>query len=167
MESSVLGLLAGVLGTVVLTVAEKIAASISGREPSTVPGQVAAKLTGRDPKTHPEVTQRLNPVVHWTHGIVLGAVVGLLALAGLSFLPATLIFFGLVWGGDVLLYRALGIAELPWKWSRSELLADLWGKVPTPWRRAQPSLLSTAPSSVSPTPTWGSSPPQSQSGELP
>lgn len=123
-----LGLLAGAVGTVALTLAEKVEASISGREPSTVPGQVGAKLTGRDPNAHPEVAQRLNPVVHWAHGIVLGAVLGLLVFAGLSFLPATLVFFGLVWGGDVLLYRALGIAEMPWKWSRSELLADLWGK---------------------------------------
>ena len=80
---------------------------ISGREPSTVPGQVGAKLTGRDPKTQPQVAERLNPIVHWVHGISLGAVRGLLGLAGLSFLPATGVFFLVVWGGDVLLYRVL------------------------------------------------------------
>lgn len=33
-----------------------------------------------------------------------------------------------VWGGDVLLYRALGIAKMPWSWSGPELAGDLWGK---------------------------------------
>lgn len=123
-----LGLLAGVAGTVVLTLAEKLQMRVSGREPSTVPGQVGAKLTGRDPEVHPQVAERLNPVVHWMHGIGLGAVRGLLDVAGLGFVPATAVFFVLVWGGDALLYRALGIAEMPWNWSRSDLLSDLWGK---------------------------------------
>lgn len=128
LEAIGLGLLAGVLGTLALTLAEKIEIRISGREPSTVPGQVGAKLTGRDPKTQPQVAERLNPIVHWVHGISLGAVRGLLGLAGLSFLPATGVFFLVVWGGDVLLYRALGIAKMPWSWSGSELAGDLWGK---------------------------------------
>jgi len=123
-----LGLLAGTVGTVALTLAEKIEIRISGREPSTVPGQVGAKLTGRDMEADPQVAERLNPVVHWVHGISMGAVRGLLGLAGLSFLPATGVFFLVVWGGDVLLYRALGIAKLPWSWSGPELAADLWGK---------------------------------------
>lgn len=58
----------------------------------------------------------------------MGAVRGLLGLAGPSFLPATGVFFAVVWGGDVLLYRALGIAKMPWSWSGSELASDLWGK---------------------------------------
>ena len=28
----------------------------------------------------------------------------------------------------MLLYRALGLAEMPWKWSRFELISDIWGK---------------------------------------
>ncbi len=123
-----LGLLAGAVGTVALTLAEKIEIQISGREPSTVPGQVGAKVIGRDPQTHPQVAERLNPVVHWAHGVSMGAVRGLLGFAGLSFLPATGVFFLVVWGGDVLLYRALGIAKLPWSWSGAELAGDLWGK---------------------------------------
>lgn len=123
-----LGLLAGAVGTVALTLAEKIEMRISGREPSTVPGQVGAKLTGRDPQTQPQLAERLNPAVHWSHGISMGAVRGLLGYAGLGFFPATGVFFLVVWGGDVLLYRALGIAKMPWSWSGAELAADVWGK---------------------------------------
>jgi hypothetical protein len=123
-----LGLLAGTVGTVALTLAEKIEMQISGRELSTVPGQVGAKVIGRDAQADPQVAERLNPVVHWVHGISMGAVRGLLGFAGLGFLPATGVFFLVVWGGDVLLYRALGIAKMPWSWSGPELAADLWGK---------------------------------------
>ncbi len=123
-----LGLLAGAVGTVALTLAEKAEIRISGRESSTVPGQVGAKITGSDPETHPDMAERLNPVVHWAHGVSMGAVRGLLGFAGLSFLPATGVFFVVVWGGDVLLYRALGIAKMPWSWSAAELASDLWGK---------------------------------------
>jgi hypothetical protein len=69
---------------------------MTGRESSTIPGQVGAKLTGRDPQTHPAVVQRLNPIVHWIHGISLGAVRGLLDFAGLGALAATLVFYPLV-----------------------------------------------------------------------
>ena len=123
-----LGMVAGVAGTIILTLAEKGEMAITGREPSTVPGQVGARLSGHDPEQSPELVERLNPVVHWAHGIALGGVRGLLGAAGLSFLPATAAFFALVWGGDVLLYRVLGIAEMPWKWTGAELASDLWGK---------------------------------------
>ena len=122
------GVAAGTAGTLALTLAENAEMKLSGREPSPVPGQVAAKLLGRDPDADPAVTKRLSPLVHWTHGITLGAVRGLLDAAGLSPRAATLAFYPLVWGGDALLYRALGIAPAPWRWSRGELLTDLFGK---------------------------------------
>lgn len=122
------GLVAGTAGTLALTLAEHAEMKLTGRKPSTVPGEVGAKLLGRDPDSDPALTQRLSPLVHWTHGISLGGVRGLLDAAGLSPRAATLAFYPVVWGGDALLYRALGIAPAPWRWSRSELLTDLFGK---------------------------------------
>jgi hypothetical protein len=48
------------------------------------------------PRRTPDVVQRLNPIVHWIHGISLGAVRGLLDLAGLGALAATVVFYPLV-----------------------------------------------------------------------
>ena len=127
-EAVGLGLAAGVVGTIALTIAETVEMRITGRESSTIPGQVGAKLSGRDPQAHPAVVQRLNPIVHWIHGISLGAVRGLLDVAGLGALAATVVFYPLVWGGDALLYRTLGLASAPWKWERGALLTDLYGK---------------------------------------
>ena len=123
-----LGLAAGAVGTVALTIAEKAEMAVTGRKPSTVPGQVGAKLSGRDPDTNPDVVERLDPVVHWAHGIGLGAVRGLLDVAGMSRSAATLVFFPIVWTGDAALYGTLGIAPPPWRWTRQELATDLFGK---------------------------------------
>ncbi len=122
------GLAAGAVGTVALTLAEKAEMRLTGRAASTVPGQVGAKLAGRDPEAEPALVERLNPVVHWGHGISLGAVRGLLDVAGLGAPGATATFYALVWGGDAALYRALGLAPPPWRWERKELLTDLYGK---------------------------------------
>jgi hypothetical protein len=70
--------------------------------------------------------ERLNPLVHWGHGIGLGVVRA--ALEGVGRWRATLAFFPIVWAGDAMLYRALGIAPSPWRWSREELATDLFGK---------------------------------------
>ena len=122
------GLVAGVIGTVALTLAEKAEMKVTGRAPSSVPGQVGTKLTNRDPARDPDRVERLDPVVHWAHGIGLGAVRGGLDRAGLSPLAATLAFYPLVFGADAALYRALGIADAPWSWPRAELATDLFGK---------------------------------------
>lgn len=127
-EALGLGLAAGAIGTVALTLAETAEMRLTGREASALPGQVGTKLAGRDPETDPELVQRLNPIVHWAHGTALGAVRGLLDLAGLGALLATAVFYLLVWSGDALLYRVLGLAPAPWKWTRTELLTDLYGK---------------------------------------
>ena len=128
LEAIGLGLAAGAIGTVALTLAESAEMKLTGREASSVPGEVGPKLARRDPNENPILVERLNPVVHWGHGIGLGAVRGLLDVAALVPLVATLAFYPIVWGGDAALYRALGIAPMPWRWSRAELATDLFGK---------------------------------------
>ncbi len=123
-----LGVVAGAVGTAVLTVAERAEMAITGRESSTVPGQVGAKLAGREVESNAALVERLNPAVHWGHGIALGAVRGLLDGAGLNPATATLAFYPMVFGGDAALYRALGIAPPPWRWTRRDLATDLFGK---------------------------------------
>ncbi|MGX1887660.1 hypothetical protein [Streptomyces sp. NPDC055287] len=121
-----LGLAAGAVGTVVLTLSETIEQRLTGRETSTVPGRVGAALTGK--KGDEATAEKLNTPVHWAHGITLGAVRGALALTGLGPVAATAVHYALVWGGDVTLYRSLGIAPWPWQWSPQELATDLFHK---------------------------------------
>ena len=122
------GLLAGAIGTAALTLAEKAEMRLTGREASTVPGQVGAKLARRDPEESASLVARLNPIVHWSHGIGLGVVRALVDAAGLRPATATFVFYPIVWGGDAALYQALGIADVPWRCSGDELGADLLHK---------------------------------------
>jgi hypothetical protein len=127
-RAAALGMIAGAVGTVAMTISERLEMSLTGRAPSTVPGQVGAHLLpGADPEAPADVA-RLNGPVHWGHGIAMGAIRGLLDVAGLQGPSATGAHFALVWGGDAALYRALGIADVPWRWSGDELRADLLHK---------------------------------------
>ena len=121
------GLLAGLAGTIALTISESLEMKVTKRPPSDVPGQVGSKVAGIQPKSEQEM-KRLSGWVHWIHGISLGLVYGLLSLLGLNTLANIVLFFALVWGGDVLLYKALGIAAFPWHWKANEIMPDLLNK---------------------------------------
>lgn len=121
------GFFAGLIGTIIMTLSQMLEMKLIGREPSTVPGQVGSKLLGLSPKNEHEMTSLSNKV-HWTHGIALGAVFGLISLAKVTGVAAIAIFFAIFWSGDALLYAALGIAPLPWHWKANELITDLFHK---------------------------------------
>ena len=122
------GMAAGAVGTVAMTVSERLEMAVSGRAGSTVPGEVGAHLVpGKDPGSDSDVEQ-LNSAVHWAHGITMGALRGVLDVAGVRGPQASLVHFALLWGGDAALYRALGIADVPWRWNSEELATDMLHK---------------------------------------
>lgn len=122
------GMLAGAVGTAAMTLSERLEMTVTGRQASRVPGEVAAHLLpGKSPGAASDVEQ-LNTPMHWAHGITMGAARGLLDASGMRGPSATAAHFALVWGGDALLYRALGVADVPWRWSGDELAADMLHK---------------------------------------
>ncbi len=109
-----------------MTLSELLEMAISGRKGSPVPGQVGAHLMpGRDPTSSEDVA-RLNTAVHWAHGIAMGSVRGLLGHAGVTGPAASAAHFALLWSGDAALHRALGVADVPWRWYAAELAADVF-----------------------------------------
>jgi hypothetical protein len=125
-QDAVRGLIAGAIGTAAMTLTQRLEMAISGRAPSTVPGQVGAHLIpGANPRTH---VARLNGPVHWAHGISMGALRGALDGMGLRGPAASAAHFALLWSGDAALYRALGIADVPWRWGGDELATDVLHK---------------------------------------
>lgn len=122
------GMFAGVVGTIAMTVSERLEMSLSGREGSEVPGQVGAHLLpGKDPRSTSDVAT-LNDPVHWVHGISMGALRGVLDVAGVRGPAASAAHFALLWAGDAALYRAIGVADVPWRWGAAELGTDLLHK---------------------------------------
>jgi hypothetical protein len=122
------GMIAGLAGTIAMTVTERLEMAVSEREPSTVPGQVGAHLLPGKRPDLPSDVERLNGPIHWVHGITMGALRGALDLAGTRGPRASIAHFALVWGGDAALYRALGVADMPWRWDTDELVTDMLHK---------------------------------------
>lgn len=120
-----LGPVAGLVGTAVMTLSQRVEMRASKRSPSTVPGQVGARLLGRD---DPADVERLSPIAHWTHGATMGAARGLLGSIGLRGPAGTAAFFAVLWSGDALLYKSLGIADWPWRWTARDLATDVGHK---------------------------------------
>lgn len=127
-EAIVFGLLAGAIGTAVMTAAQVIEMKVTNRAPSGVPGEVGARLSGRqlDDLNHPG---EFNQMMHWGHGTMMGSVRGLLAIPIGSWALATAVFFGLLWVGDVIIYRVLHITDWPWRWEADGLARDIGFKL--------------------------------------
>jgi len=119
------GSVAGVVGTAVMTLAQQAEMSVTGRPPSTVPGQVAARLLSR---SDADAVAALSGPTHWAHGAAMGPMRGVLAGMGLRGVAGSAAFFALMWAGDAVLYRTLGIADWPWRWTASELATDMGHK---------------------------------------
>jgi hypothetical protein len=110
-----------------MTISQRLEMQITGREGSDVPGQVAEGLTGVEPGD-PRTQAAMSTATHWAHGISGGGVRALIGRAGAHGLPAAALLFGGLWSMDATLYRALGIADSPWRWSGPELVTDLFHK---------------------------------------
>ena len=82
------GLLAGVVGTAVMTVSSTLEMKIRGRQGSSAPANAAAKVLGVEPKGEAEEA-RFSNLVHWSYGTSWGAVRGLIGAAA-SKAPAPL-----------------------------------------------------------------------------
>ena len=121
------GALAGLIGTAAMTAAQMAEMRMSGRSPSLVPGRVASKLLRLEPDGEDAMSQ-VSTRMHWAHGMTMGAVRGLIGQGGLQGGRAAATHFALMWSGDVMLYKALGIASWPWQWSLEELAPDVLHK---------------------------------------
>ncbi|MFP5070248.1 hypothetical protein ACLFMI_11350 [Pseudonocardia nantongensis] len=93
------GVLAGALGTVAMTLSSTTEMTISGRGASSSPEDAAGTVLGVQPSSEAG-QKRFGTLVHWGYGTAWGAVRGLLSTAGLRGPAATLAHFGLVWGGE-------------------------------------------------------------------
>jgi hypothetical protein len=96
------GLLAGLAGTAAITLSQMIEMKITKREPSDAPVKVASQVTGAAPADDSQ-KQKLNNEIHYAYGTSWGIVRGLLGLAGLKGIPATLVHFGAIWATELIM----------------------------------------------------------------
>lgn len=110
-----------------MTVSQLVEMRLTGREGSDVPGQVAQGLTGIEP-ADPKARAAMSTGMHWAHGVSGGGVRALIGQSGAHGPLAAALLFGGLWSMDASLYRALGIADSPWRWSKEDLATDLFHK---------------------------------------
>lgn len=117
------GVVSGLVGTAVLTVAQRIEMALSGREGSSAPAKAVEKVLDLEPRSE-KAEERLSSLSHWAYGTSWGAVRGLLSAAGLRGPAATVTHFGLVWGAALGMLPALGIAPPATEWEKEQVLQD-------------------------------------------
>lgn len=123
-KAIVSGLVAGLAGVAVMTLAEKLEQSLTRRPNSYVPAHTLERLLGLP---HKPDQQRLglNWTMHWGQGIVLGIARGLMAQHGIRGPVGSFLFMNLRLLNDQALENATGVGALPWSWPADEQLIDL------------------------------------------
>ena len=120
------GVVAGLAGVAAMTVAEKLEQRLTGRPDSYVPARTMAHLLGL-PKPNKDDWPR-NMAMHWSNGILLGAVRGIMAAANLRGARASLMHTPLRLSWDQTLENLTGVGAPPWTWPRDELVIDVTHK---------------------------------------
>lgn len=148
------GLIAGIAGTVAITISQMIEMKITGRGSSDAPMTVAGKVMGVEPKGKAalEVEKQKNEsdqkdqkdqkedkleekveenkgkfsqIIHFTYGSSWGICRGVLDLAGLRGAAASLIHFGAIWGAEQIMLPAAGAAKPITKWPADQIATDV------------------------------------------
>lgn len=121
------GALAGLIGVVAMTAAEKVEQSLTGRPNSYVPGRTLLTLLGR-PVGECDKPTAWNHAMHWGTGAVLGALRGVWAAVGLRGPQAHTAYTVLRLSTDQTLENATGAGAPPRTWPRQERAVDVLHK---------------------------------------
>ena len=121
------GVLAGLVGTVVMTAFQKLVEMpVTQREESYAPADFAENVLPVHPTT-PAGRRRLNLTTHFALGGMWGTAYGIAAAKGLRGQKAVNTVFAAVYTGDVLLNTVLGLYQ-PTRWTAKDWAVDLVDK---------------------------------------
>ncbi|MGK7370844.1 MAG: hypothetical protein ACNS64_11585 [Candidatus Halalkalibacterium sp. M3_1C_030] len=119
-----IGLLAGAVGTAVMTVAQMLDMKITGRESSDTPYKAVKKITGIEDLPE-EKKEMVNNLTHLTYGTVWGIPRGIMTVTGMNGAPGTIAHFGAIWGTEVSLLPAMDVIEPVTKWNPKAISKDI------------------------------------------
>lgn len=118
------GLLAGLAGTALMTVAQRIQMRLAQRPPSMAPAKAIEKLLQIEPKNE-RAEQRLATATHWSYGSTWGLARALARELGLEPLPATLAQLALIWGTELTVLPRMRVLPPLGMWNKREIAQDL------------------------------------------
>lgn len=117
-----IGLIAGLVGTIVMTLGQKAEMAATGREPSNVPAEAVEQLTGTDLQGEQREAQ-LSTATHFAYGTALGATLAALDDVPLAArIPA---FLAGTWAVGQAIEVGLGVAKPPTQQEPSALAIDI------------------------------------------
>lgn len=118
-----IGIVAGLVGTMVMTAAQMIEMQFSGREPSDTPYKAVKKTFGLETQSD-EAKDLISNVTHFAYGTTWGIPRGLLAAFGADRLAGTTVHFGAVWGTELSLLPAMEVMEPVTEWEPKAIAED-------------------------------------------
>lgn len=118
------GLVAGAIGTAVMTLAQAVEMEARRRAPSTVPARAVEKTLGVRTRSE-EAEMRLANVTHFAYGTAWGLVRGLVSTAGVRGAVADSLHLLLVWGAALAMLPRMGLAPPVREQRARELAIDL------------------------------------------
>lgn len=114
------GIIAGLAGTLAITISQMIEMKITKRKPSSTPADAADKVLDIEP-TEDGSKQKLSQQVHWAYGTGWGVMRGLLSAAGINGWAATGLHFAAVEGTAMAMLPGLNLAPPVKKWGAKEI----------------------------------------------
>jgi len=118
------GLVAGIAGVAVMTLAEKIEQLLTKRPNSYVPAHTLERLLNLPHKPDKD-RLFLNWAMHWGQGILMGLSRAKMAERGIRGPVGSFLFMNLRLLNDQTLENATGVGALPWTWPKDEQVIDL------------------------------------------
>jgi hypothetical protein len=126
-QAAIRGLLAGLVGVTVMTIAEKVEQAFTQRPRSFVPAHTLERLL-RLPYRPDAERLWMNWAMHWGQGILLGSVRGIMAAHGVRGPIGPFLLMNLRLLNDQTFENATGVGAPPWTWPRDEQVIDLLHK---------------------------------------
>jgi hypothetical protein len=120
------GLLAGLAGTVAMTVSSTIEMKVRGREASSAPAKAAEKVLGIKEFDNASAEKRFSTLVHWGYGTGWGIARGVLRTMGAPPKAATALHYSAIWGGAGVMLPVLDVAPPITMWGGKEIAIDAW-----------------------------------------
>src|SRR5215203_1242033 len=120
------GSMAGLAGTAVMTLGEKVEQRLTGRPDSYVPARTLARLLGLSNPDADRWTR--NMAMHYGTGALVGAVRGLMSASNLRGPLASLMHAELRLTVEQTPENVTGVGSPPWTWPRKELAVDVFHK---------------------------------------
>lgn len=117
------GIIAGLAGTVAISLAQMIEMKLSGRQPSETPAKAVNKVLHIK-----AVNKNYRPIfvqeVHWTYGTLWGLGRSVMGLAGLYGVPAVAAHWAAVWGTEMVMLPSINVAPPVKEWGGGQIAKD-------------------------------------------